>query len=115
MKEILKRVLSRTVLEPIVIFIVSMATLEFLVYPGLTIDNTFLNVLSGAIGIFLALVVLAYVDGKIKNIFESKTIELSKEEEEKIISSLKGKGLYQEPIKPKKVKKSKKTKKDGVL
>lgn len=93
MKEVLKKVLNRTVLEPIIIFIVSMATLQFLVYPGLTTDNTLLNILSGALGIFLVLVVLVYVDGKIKEKFEKKDIELT-----------------EEPIKPKKVKKPKKNK-----
>jgi predicted membrane protein len=97
MKEVLKKVLNRTVLEPIIIFIVSMATLQFLVYPGLTINNTFLNILSGALGIFLVLVVLVYIDDKIKDKFEKKEIELS-----------------EEPIKPKKVKKSNLKQFDGV-
>jgi uncharacterized membrane protein len=75
MKEVFKRVFNRAVLEPIVIFIVSMLTLEFLVYPGLTIDNTLLNILSGTLGVFLALVVLSYVDGKIRDVFEKKKTE----------------------------------------
>jgi hypothetical protein len=112
MKEVFKKALSRAVLEPIVIFIVSMLTLEFIVYPGLTIDNTILNILSGALGVFLALSVLAYVDGKIRDKFEKKDIELTEEQREKIINELKEKGLYQEPTKS---KKNKKNKKDGVL
>ena len=72
MKETFKKVFNRAVLEPIIIFIVSMLVLEFLVYPGLSIDNTLLNILAGALGIFLALVVLAYADGKIRDVFEKK-------------------------------------------
>ena len=72
MKETFKKVFNQTVLEPIIIFIVTMLTLEFLIYPGLSIDNTLLNILSGALGVFLALVLLAYIDGKIRDRFEKK-------------------------------------------
>lgn len=72
MKETFKKVFNRVVLEPIIIFIVTMLTLEFLIYPGLTIDNTLLNILSGALGVFLVLVLLAYIDGKIRDRFEKK-------------------------------------------
>jgi hypothetical protein len=75
MKETFKKVFNRAVLEPIIIFIVSMLVLEFLIYPGLSIDNTLLNILAGALGVFLALAVLAYVDGKIRDIFEKKKPE----------------------------------------
>jgi uncharacterized membrane protein len=105
MKETFKKVFNRVILEPIIIFIVTMLTLEFLIYPGLSIDNTLLNILSGALGVFLALVLLAYIDGKIRDRFEKKPFELSEEQQEKIITSIKEKGLYQEPTKPKKPKK----------
>lgn len=72
MKETFKKIFNQTVLEPIIIFIVSMLVLEFLIYPGLSIDNTLLNILAGALGVFLALVVLAYIDGKIRDVFEKK-------------------------------------------
>lgn len=72
MKETFKKVFNRAVLEPIIIFIVSILVLEFLIYPGLSIDNTLLNILAGALGVFLALVVLAYIDGKIRDVFEKK-------------------------------------------
>jgi uncharacterized membrane protein len=105
MKETFKKVFNRVILEPIIIFIVTMLTLEFLIYPGLSIDNTLLNILSGALGVFLALVLLSYIDGKIRDRFEKKPFELSEEQQEKIITSIKEKGLYQEPTKPKKPKK----------
>lgn len=72
MKETFKKIFNQAVLEPIIIFVVSMLVLEFLIYPGLSIDNTLLNILAGALGIFLALVVLAYIDGKIRDVFEKK-------------------------------------------
>lgn len=72
MKETFKKVFNQAVLEPIIIFIVTMLTLEFLIYPGLSIDNTLLNILAGALGVFLVLVLLAYVDGKIRDRFEKK-------------------------------------------
>jgi len=80
MKETFKKVFNQAVLEPIIIFIVTMLTLEFLIYPGLSIDNTLLNILAGTLGVFLALVVLAYADGKIRDIFEKKK---TKSEDEK--------------------------------
>ena len=80
MKETFKKVFNRAVLEPIIIFIVSMLVLEFLIYPGLSIDNTLLNILAGTLGVFLALVILAYADGKIRDIFEKKK---TKSEDEK--------------------------------
>jgi hypothetical protein len=82
MKKLFKRIFCREVLEPIVIFVASMLTLEFLVYPGLTTDNTFLNLLSGAIGIILVLVVLSYADDKIRMLFEKKNIEVKDSESE---------------------------------
>lgn len=72
MKETFKKIFNQAVLEPIIIFIVSMLVLEFLIYPGLSIDNTLLNILAGALGVFLALVVLSYIDGKIRDVFEKK-------------------------------------------
>jgi hypothetical protein len=72
MKNIFKKVFSRPVLEPITIFVVSMLVLEFIVFPGLTVDNTLLNIGAGAVGIFLTLLVLAYADGKIREKYEKK-------------------------------------------
>ena len=46
MKKILKKTLRISVLEPIIVFITSMLVLEFIVFPGLTINNTLLNSLN---------------------------------------------------------------------
>jgi hypothetical protein len=82
MKESFKRVFNETVLVPIIIFIVSMLILEFLIYPGLTINNTLLNILSGTLGIFLGLVILVYIDGKIRDVFEKKETKSETEKTE---------------------------------
>ena len=81
MKKTLKKIFNRTVLEPIVIFIASMLTLEFLVFPGLTTNNTLLNLLSGTIGILLVLIVMVYSDGKIREKFEKKEDNPNQESE----------------------------------
>ena len=81
MKKTLKKIFNRTVLEPIVIFIASMLTLEFLVFPGLTTNNTLLNLLSGTIGILLVLIVMVYSDGKIREKFEKKEDKPNQESE----------------------------------
>ena len=52
--------------------IVSFSILEFLIFPGLTIENTFINIISGIFGIILGLVFLTYADNIIKDYFEKK-------------------------------------------
>ena len=59
-------------MEPLILWIVTILVLEFIVFPGLTIDNTFLNILSGITGIVLGIIVLTYADGKIRERFEKK-------------------------------------------
>ena len=89
MKEILKKVFSRTVLEPIITFIVSVLILQFIVFPGLTINNTLLNIGAGIVGIVLAIFILTYYNNKLKDKFETKEDKPSQEplkekEDEKI-------------------------------
>ena len=72
MKETLKKIFSKTYIEPISVFIVLVLVLEFIVFPGLTVENTLLNIGSGVVGIFLTIFILSYVDGKIRKKFEKK-------------------------------------------
>jgi phosphate/sulfate permease len=81
MKEVFKKIFTRKVIEPIVTFIVSVLVLQFLVFPGLTIDNTIINILSGIIGILLGMIVLTYSDGIIKEQFEKKEDKPNQEKE----------------------------------
>lgn len=72
MKKIFKKVFSRPILEPIVSIVASFLILEYIIFPGLTIDNTLMNVGAGLVGIFLGIIFLTYADGKIKDHFEKK-------------------------------------------
>ena len=72
MKKIFKKVFSRPILEPIVSIVASFLILEYIIFPGLTIDNTLMNVGAGLVGIFLGIIFLTYTDGKIKDHFEKK-------------------------------------------
>ena len=72
MKNIFNKVFSRPILEPVLITIVSILILEYIIFPGLTIENTLLNIGSGIIGVFLTIFILSYTDGKIREKFEKK-------------------------------------------
>jgi|LauGreDrversion4_2_1035121.scaffolds.fasta_scaffold460591_3 hypothetical protein len=72
MKNIFNKVFSRPILEPVLITIVSILILEYIIFPGLTIENTLLNIGSGIIGVFLTIFILNYTDGKIREKFEKK-------------------------------------------
>jgi hypothetical protein len=55
MKEIFKNVFSWKTLEPFVLGVSSVLFLEFLIFPGLSVANTFLNLVSavGLIGVII--------------------------------------------------------------
>jgi hypothetical protein len=72
MKKILNKLFTRKIIEPILMVVVSFLILEFLIFPGLTIENTFINIISGIFGIILGLVFLTYADNIIKDYFEKK-------------------------------------------
>ena len=72
MKKIFNKVFGRPILEPVFTTIVSILILEYIIFPGLTIENTLLNIGSAIVGIFLTIFILSYVDGKIKEKFEKK-------------------------------------------
>jgi len=109
-------------LELIGIFVASILVLEFLIFPGLTINNTIVNILSGVIGVLLGIIVLTYSDGIIREKFEKKPTELSEEKplnpesKKKKNSKQSVKEGYDENAPFVKTKKKKnKTKKDGEL
>jgi hypothetical protein len=72
MKKIFNKVFSKPILEPVVTTIASILILEYIIFPGLTIESTLLNLGSGILGIFLTIFILVYVDGKIKDKSENK-------------------------------------------
>jgi hypothetical protein len=72
MRKIINKLFPRKIVEPIVMVIISFLILEFLIFPGLTIENTFINIISGIFGTILGLVFLTYADNIIKDYFEKK-------------------------------------------
>ena len=72
MKKIFKKVFSRTVIEPFVTLVSSILILEYIIFPGLTIDNTLTNIGAGLIAFIMTIFILTYVDNKIKDKFEKK-------------------------------------------
>ena len=72
MKKIFKKVFSRPILEPIFMIVISILILEYIIFPGLTIDNTLLNIGASLVGIVLGILILTYADGKIREKFEKK-------------------------------------------
>jgi hypothetical protein len=72
MKKIFKKVFSRPILEPIFTIVISILILEYIIFPGLTIDNTLLNIGAALVGIVLGILILTYADGKIREKFEKK-------------------------------------------
>jgi fumarate reductase subunit D len=85
----MKKILSTAVLEPIIVFIISLLVLEFIVFPGLTINNTLLNICTGLIGIVLLIFLIIYSQNKFRTTFknnEDTSIEeqLKEKKDEKI-------------------------------
>jgi len=72
MKKIFKKVFSRTVIEPFVTLVSSILILEYIIFPGLTIDNTLINIGAGLIAFIMTIFILTYIDNKIKDKFEKK-------------------------------------------
>jgi hypothetical protein len=74
------------------------AIFDWFIFPGLTAPITIINILSFSL-LIIVLVVVQVIIWNSCSIFEPKPIELTEEEKEKIITSIKEKGLYQEPTK----------------
>lgn len=68
MKEIFKKAFSVKSLEPFVVGISVILSLEFAIFPALTIANTFLNLLGGGLGVGLIIFLYEYVKKKIHNV-----------------------------------------------
>lgn len=61
MKEIFKQSFSWETLKPFVIGMGSVLLLEFIIFPGLTIANTFINLVSGALLFGLIIFTVTYL------------------------------------------------------
>jgi hypothetical protein len=66
MKESFKSAFSRQTLEPFAIGVGSVLFLEFLIFPGLTIANTLINLISAVGLIGLIIFTITYLKNKLK-------------------------------------------------
>lgn len=71
MKELLKKVFSVKTSSPVFIGFGTFAIFTFIVFPGLTVANTILNILSALIGIFTLTFIFYYL--KIDKMYENFT------------------------------------------
>jgi hypothetical protein len=65
MKEILKKTLAWKTLEPYAIGVGTVLLLEFLIFPGLTVNNTFINLLSAVTSLWLIIFTITYLKLKL--------------------------------------------------
>jgi hypothetical protein len=73
MKELLKKVFDKKIVMPIISGIGVVAIFEYIVYPGLTTANTFFNVLSFLIAVFVFVLLFHLL--KVENIFNPEHLE----------------------------------------
>lgn len=64
MKETLKKVFDKSVLIVVALLFGCVMTFDYVVFPGLTAADSFLNILSALIGIFIILFVYHFVQWK---------------------------------------------------
>ena len=94
MKEAFKYAFSWKTLKPFVFGMGSVLLLEFIIFPGLTLANTFINLISGILLVGLIIFTATYIFGLGKKKQESSVIEL--EEKTEVVPKM--------DAKPKKVK-----------
>lgn len=61
MKDILKKVFSQKTASPIFVGFGTFAILTFIVFPGLTVSSTIVNIISGILGLFVLIFVYYYI------------------------------------------------------
>lgn len=91
MKQLLEKVFNKKISSPIFVGFGTFAIFTFIVFPGLTIANTILNILSGIVGLFTICFLYYYINmdkfvDKIMHIEpgETELDYISKDEIEKI-------------------------------
>lgn len=62
MKELFKKVFSQKTSSPIFVGFGTFAILTFIVFPGITVANTILNIISGILGLFTIIFVYYYIN-----------------------------------------------------
>ncbi len=91
MKQLLEKVFNKKISSPIFVGFGTFAIFTFIVFPGLTVSNTILNILSGIVGLFTICFLYYYINmdkfvDKIMHIEpgETELDYISKDEIEKI-------------------------------
>lgn len=67
MKEVFKQAFSRETLQPFATGIATVLLLEFLIFPGLKIQNLVLNLVSAVALVGLMIFTVSYLTSKMKN------------------------------------------------
>jgi hypothetical protein len=62
MKQLLEKVFNKKISSPIFVGFGTFAIFTFIVFPGLTVANTILNILSGILGLFSIMFVYYYIN-----------------------------------------------------
>ena len=63
MKELFKKLFSKKTSTPVFVGFGVFAIFTFIVFPGLTVANTFLNIVASLVGIFTLTFIFYYIDG----------------------------------------------------
>ena len=63
MKDLLNKIFGKKTVSPIFVGFGTFAIITFIVFPGLTVANTILNILSAIIGVFTLVFVFYYLNG----------------------------------------------------
>lgn len=63
MNNLLKKIFDRKIVSPVFVGFGGFAIFTFIVFPGLTVANGVLNILSSLIGIFTLVFIFYYIDG----------------------------------------------------
>ena len=71
MKDLFKKVFSKKTSTPIFVGFGVFAIFTFIVFPGLTVANSFLNIVASLVGIFTLTFIFYYIDGD--KIYKSMT------------------------------------------
>lgn len=61
MKNVFRKCVNAQIVEPFLVGVVTMLVLEFIIYPGLTMKNTVLNMVAGSFGIGIIIFIINYV------------------------------------------------------
>lgn len=65
MKEVLEKAFNRKTLEPFLIGVGTILVLEYIIFPGLTLANSFINLLCAVISIALIIFIITYLKIKL--------------------------------------------------